>query len=153
MYRKMILCSAFPTLVGLGLLAATAVSAHGFFWGMGGMGIMGGVNSDQYATNLQTMFQNEASALGISVDDVKNGWAEGKSIAQIAQEHGITEDQLQQKMKDARLNALKSNLQTLVSKGVITQAQTDQRLQFMQNKSQNMGKRGGRGMHGMGFWF
>lgn len=113
MRYKLLAYAALPVL-GLGLLGMNVTSAHGF-------GFFGNSQSpDQIAQNQQVMFQNKADILGISVDDVKDGWAAGKSILQIAQEHGITQEQLQQKMKDAQAAAMKSKLQTLADKGVIT---------------------------------
>ena len=126
------------------LVIATAgvgiASAQGF-----GMFGFNNLTPDEIATRQQTKFQNEAQVLGISVDDVKNGWAKGENLSQIAQDHGITQDQLQQKMKDIRTQELKTRLQTLVDKGVITQAQADQRLNFMNTQTQN-----GMGMMGRG---
>src|SRR6185369_5881715 len=99
------------------------------------------------ASRQTTMFQNEAQLLGINVDEVKVGWAEGKTLIQIAEAHGITSDQLKQKMKDAQMNQIKSQLATLVSKGVITQAQADSRLSVM-HKFMEQGKgRLGKGFH------
>lgn len=102
---------------------------------------------DQIATNQQERFQNEANLLGVSVDEIKNAWAQGKNLQQLATEKGITETQLQQKLSEQRQQQMKSNLQTLVDKGVITQAQADLRLQYMQNNTQNRGKGRGMGMH------
>jgi hypothetical protein len=124
---------------GFGLLGASIASAHGLFGTT--------LTPDQIATRQQTMFQNEATLLGLSIDDVKSAWAQGKTLQQLATDHGITADQLQQKMKDARAAQLKTKLQTLVDKGIITQAQADQRLQFLQNAAQNM-KGGHMGMRG-----
>jgi hypothetical protein len=103
---------------------------------------------EQIVNRQQTMFQNEANMLGISIDDVKNGWAEGKSLLQIATDHGITKEQLQQKMKDAQTAQFKSQLDTLVSSGIITQAQADKRMAFIsaQVANGNMHKEFGRGM-------
>jgi ribosomal protein L19E len=58
---------------------------------------------------------------------------------------------LQQKIKDARLAQIKTQLQALVDKGVITQSQADKRLATVQAKKANvkgykMGKRHGHGM-------
>jgi len=149
MKNKLLIYAIFPV-IGLGLLGYGAASAHGF--GMfGGFGGLSNLTPDQIATRQQTMFQNEANLLGISIDGVKNGWADGKSLVQIAADHGITRDQLQQKMKDAQTAQLKSQLQTLVDKGIITQAQADKRLQFI-NQQVTSGKfhRGfGRGMMGI----
>lgn len=143
---KIVAYSAIP-LIGLAMLSANIASAHGF----DGFGSMFGFNFDssltpaQVATDMQSQFQSEATLLGISVDDVKAGWAEGKTLAQIAAAHNITEAQLQQKLKDQRLSEIKASLQNLVSSGVITQAQADSRLSFMEN-----GKIGMHGRRGMG---
>jgi hypothetical protein len=60
-------------------------------------------------------------------------------------------------MQAARTAEMKTQLQNLVTKGVITQAQADKRLATMQTKSANKkdSKRGGHGMKGMmgGFGF
>lgn len=78
---KIVAYSAIP-LVGLAMLSANIASAHGFdgFGGAFGMGRFGSSNSAELASNLQTKFQNEANLLGISVDDVKAGWAAGKPL-------------------------------------------------------------------------
>lgn len=148
MKHKWLAYAALPVL-GVGLASAGMASAHGF--GFGFMG-MSNVTPDQIASNQVAAFQNIANLLGLSVDDVKNGWAQGKSISQIAQDHGITLDQLKQKMKDAQTAKMKILLKTLVEKGVITQAQADQRLQFLQNMQTTTGGKGrmGRGFRG---WF
>jgi hypothetical protein len=131
--KKMLFYALIPIL-GLSLFGATYASAHGMF-GFGGFG--SNLTPDQIATNHQTMFQNEADLLGISVDEVKTAWSQGKSLQQLATDKGITAAQLQQKMKDQQLNNLKTQLQTLVDKGIITQAQSDARLQFMQTQINN----------------
>lgn len=148
---KIVAYSAIP-LVGIAMLSANIASAHGFdgFGGMLGMSSNAGGNSAEFASNLQTRFQNEANFLGISVDDIKAGWAEGKTIEEIAKEHNITADQLQQKFKDQRLANMKTNLQSLVSAGVITQAQADSRLSFMQsNIDKGFAGKPGKGMKSM----
>jgi hypothetical protein len=139
-----------PTAVSVGILGASMVSAHGF----GGFGFGANATPDQIAERQQEMFQNEANMLGISVDAIKAGWAKGESLQQIASDNGITSDQLQAKMKDAAQSRLKSSLQALVDKGVITQAQADARLQFMQTKMQNASTNAnhmGHRFHGFGF--
>ena len=90
--------------------------------------------------------------LGISVDDVKNAWAKGETLQQLAQDHGITQDQLRQKLQDQQKTELQAHLQTLVDQGVITQDQMNQRLQFMEN-NQGRGFGFGRHMRGMGMMF
>ena len=138
--RLLAYAAAAIPVVGAGLVGLNIASAHGLgFFGSGSL------TPDQIAVQHQTMFQNEADLLGISVDEIKNGWAQGKTIAEIAQEHGITQDQLQQKIKDARTSQIKSQLQTLVDKGIITQAQADQRIQFVQNNQNGQNRKLGRG--------
>jgi hypothetical protein len=146
MKRKYLTYAILPVF-GLALLAGPA-SASAMGWGW--FGGFGKTDPDTIASRMQTVFQDQANLLGISVDEVKNCWAQGKSIWQCAQDHGITQDQLQQKIKDARLAQLKSQMQTLVDKGIITQKQADQRLQWMQNKTQNAKGHGFRGMRGWG---
>lgn len=146
MKNKLLLYAIFPV-IGLGLLGFNAANAHGLFGGFGGVANM---TPDQIVDRQQNMFQNEANLLGISVDDIKNGWAEGKTLLQIAQDRGITKEVLQQKMEDAQTAQLKSQLQTLVDKGVITQAQADKRMQFV-NQQFSTGKYHKGFFRGMGF--
>jgi hypothetical protein len=82
---------------------------------------------------------------------VKQGWAEGKTIPEIAEANGISKDALQTKMKAAHTEALTTHLQTLVSKGIITQAQADARLKAMTSSDQKPGRGRGHGM--MRGWF
>lgn len=143
MKNKLLIYAIFPML-GLGILGANMASAHGLFGGFGGISNM--MTPDQIVTRQQDMFQSEAALLGISVDEVKNGWAEGKNLIQMAEEHGITREQLQQKMRDSQITQLKTHLQVLVDKGVITQEQADKRVQFMEQ--QLLKGKFGRGMLG-----
>lgn len=137
---KLLAYAIIPT-IGLGFLGMNVASAHGFFGGFGNI-----ATPDQIASRQQNMFQNEAQLLGVSIDEVKNAWAQGKTILQIAQDHGITKEQLQQKIKDSRTQELKTQLQTLVDKGVITQEQADQRMQFI--TAQIAGGTSGMGLFG-----
>ena len=130
-----------PAILGLSLVGAQAVSAHGF---------MGWRNAspEEIVSRQQTMFQDQANLLGISVDEVKQAWAEGKSLKELAEEKGLTAEQLQVKMKDLHRQAMKTQLQTLVDKGVITQSQADSRLKIMENQGAER-----KGHMGMGFGF
>jgi hypothetical protein len=141
--KRRLIMYAFLPVVGISLLGAGVASAHGFgFGGFGGFGMGPTLSADEIATRQQSEFDNQAALLGISVDDIKAGWAEGKSLDEIATAHGITKDQLAQKMKDARTAQMKTQLQALVVKGVITQAQADSRLTAMANMKVRMGKGG-----------
>ena len=150
MRKKTLLYALIPMVAGAVLLGANFASARGAF---GGFGFGGGLAAtpDEMATRHQAMFQEQANLLGVSVDDVKNAWAQGKNIWDLAKEKGISQEQLQQKMKDARVAQMKTQLQVLVDKGVITQAQADQRLKFMQDMPNKAGKaKGPRGHMGFG---
>lgn len=149
MHKKIFIYSIIPVL-GLVLFSAQPVSAHGMGGGMGMLGGFGLGNPDQIATAQQTMFQKEADLLGVSLDDVKNAWAEGKSMAQLAKEKGITQQQLQDKMNQSRTSQIKAQIQSLVDKGIITQDQANKRLQFVQTKSTGKYGKTSRFFHGMG---
>lgn len=148
--KSKLLAYALIPAIGLGILGFNAASAHGLF--SNGFGFGSTATPQEIADSQQNMFRSEATLLGIGVEDVKNAWAEGKSLSQLAQEKGITATQLQQKMKDMMTEQLKTQLKTLVDKGIISQEQADKRLQFMQDKiSKNKnGKRFLKGFHGYG---
>ena len=93
------------------------------------------------------MFQNEATILGISVDDVKAAWAQGKTFQEIITEKGLNQADITTRMKTQRDAQMKAQLQTLVDKGIITRAQADQRLTFMQNRPTKGGMGRGMRMH------
>lgn len=145
MKKKLIAIAAVPVL-GLGLLGASVASAHGWFTN---------ATPEEIATHQQDMFQHQADLLGVSVDVIKDGWANGKTLRQIAEENGITVDQLQQKMQVERQDQMRSHLQTLVDQGVVTQAQADTRLKLLETKDNQFEGRGmmmHRGHMDMG-WF
>ena len=145
MIKHKIIAYAVLPILGLSILGPGVASAMGFGW------FSGSVDPDKTATRFQNMFQNQAQLLGISVDEVKTAWSDGKTIKQIMDERGITQEQVQARMKEAQLAQLNSQLKALVDKGIITQAQADKRLQAMQNQIQNgKGRKGGMGMF-MGF--
>ncbi len=144
---------AVPAL-GLSLLGMSAASAHGL--GFGGMGMMGAnFSADDFATRQNTMFQSQATLLGISVDEVKAAWASGKTMQALAKEKGISETDIQKRLADARTAQMTAQFKALVDKGVITQAQADQRIAFMKTQESNnpKSKKMNRGLRGMGFGF
>lgn len=140
--KKMAAYVIVPAL-GLAALVGTGVaSAHGPF---GGFGV---AMSDEAVARHEEMFQSQAKILGISLAAVKNAWAEGMSLQDLAEANGVTKEQFQQKMKEARLAQMKEHLKALVDKGVITQAQADKRIQVMESSTTKGGMgRAGRGMH------
>lgn len=134
---------AVPALA-LTLFGANAVSAHGL-WGKN-------ISPEEVAAHHQTMFENQANLLGVEVSEVKAAWAEGKNMKELALEKGISEADLKAKMQAQMKKQHEERLQALVSAGVITQAQADQRLKFMEEKKSQMKEKGPRGM-GMGHRF
>lgn len=103
-----------------------------------------------FVTRFTQMFENQASLIGASPDEVKQAWAEGKSLQDLAAEKGISSDDLKAKMQAQRLEKEKSMLDSLVSAGVITQAQADTRLAAIQNGTVHggFGEFGHPGPHG-----
>ena len=101
-------------------------------------GMLGGARSDgQYGPMHEYMEEAMAKALGISQADLETALASGKTMWQVAEEKGLTLEQFQKVMLDARQEAFKQ----MVADGVITQVQAD----WMLSRMQNMGGRGGQG--------
>jgi hypothetical protein len=126
----------------LGILGLTAVSIAS----VSAMSFGPTASPDEIATRQTTVFQEQASLIGVSVDEVKTVWAQGKDLKTLAAEKGITADQLKTKMQTSRLEQMKATLATLVTKGVITQAQADSRIAYMSTQTTTKGK----GRHGHG---
>jgi hypothetical protein len=132
--KKKIILSSLAVIGFAGLAGISFASAHGGFGWLGGR-----FDPEKFAEGQQTMFARQAEMLGIDVNKVKDYWAEGKSFKEIADAENITVEQLQEKMKQAREEDMKAQLQTLVEKGIITQEQADARLKVMEEKIVNGG--------------
>lgn len=123
--------------------AQNPVTVNGFA-GPYGPGMMAGpVNGDggwmfDYHDQMITAL---ASALGMSVDDLNKEFQSGKTLAQIAEEKGISADKLQ----EAMLKAQGDVMAQAVKDGKLTQAQADQMLEWMK---QNPGMGWGFGFAG-----
>ena len=140
--------AAVITGVALAAVSGSAVLAHGWGFGLGS-----NATPEEIAQQQTERFQQEAALLGTSVDEVKNAWAQGQTLEELANAKGITDEQLQAKMQAARKTEMAARLKTLVEKGVITQAQADQRLKVMEERvtsGEGLGKGMGGGMRGMG---
>ncbi len=109
---------------------------------MGG-GMMGGwrangAQAGSYGPMHDYMEEAFAEALGMSEADVEAALASGKTMWQLAEEKGMTFEEFQKVMTDARSEALKK----MVEDGTITQEQAD----WMLNRMGRMGGRfGGQG--------
>jgi len=132
--------------LGLMLAGAGVASAHGF----GGNFMGQKIDPDKLVEMEQTRFEQGAELLGISVDQFKAKWAEGKNLKEIASDLGIDEATIQTKMKAQREQEMQDRLSTLVEKGVITQAQADQRLTFMKSHEPGSGAGFGKGQDRQG---
>jgi len=147
MKKKILLYAAVPMLA-LAAFGASSASAHSF------LSFMNNATPQEIAQKQKAMFNEQATMLGVSVDEIKNAWTQGKTLQELAVEKGISQEQLKQKMNDTRTQQMTTHLQVLVSQGEITQAQADQRLQILKQQMQNAnGKKGkglGRGFGGMG---
>lgn len=145
--RKKILFYSLIVMAALGIFTSAASAMGGGWFGMGQ-----NLDPDKLAEIQTARFAHQAEVLGVSVDQVKNYWAEGKDMQDIIKELNLDQTAIQAKIKDTRLSNMKSELQSLVGKGVITQDQADKRLEFM-SQNNNLGPGGmmgrGRGMHGM----
>jgi len=145
MKNKIFVYSVAALIFSFSIVGASIASAHGMFGGFSD------ISPDELATRQQARFQGEAQILGVGVDEIKDAWAQGKSLKDLALEKGISKEQIQTRMKEAWTQKIQSQLKSLVDKGVISQAQADKRLQTMQNMSLKnkgrMGKRMFRGFH------
>ncbi len=110
------------------LLGVGTASAHGWFGGFSN------ATPEEIAQRQQTMFQNQADLLGINADVIKNGWADGKTIPEIAEGQGISADQLRERMEAARKERMQEELQAMVDNGIITQEQADKRFKVMEER-------------------
>src|SRR5512145_1791702 len=101
MSKKKMLAYALIPMLGLGLLAAGSASAHGMFSGFGLFS--GSVTPDEIAERQTQMFEHQASILGLSAAEVKAAWAEGKSMQELMEEKGISEETVKTRLKEQRL--------------------------------------------------
>ncbi len=143
MKNKILVYGMLPVLA-FGLLGSGVAYAQG--WGM-----WQNASPEDIASRQQTMFEHQAETLGVSVDQIKSAWAQGKNVRDLATELGITDEQLQEKMRTERQTQMQERLQTLVSQGVITQDQANKRLAYTNGQIQNGGGRFGKGLGGGGF--
>jgi len=144
MKHRYLAAAASASVIAFTLLAAGIASAHG--WG-------GAFDPQESADRHAAMFEEQATLLGVSADVVKDAWSQGKSLQDLATEKGVSQEELRSRRDARRRERMKAELQALVDKGVVTQAQADARLETM-SKLPALGKsrRGGMMPHGgMGF--
>lgn len=97
--------------------------------------------------NLSARFENEAKILGMTTEEVKNAWAEGKSIFDLAAEKGISTTTINAKMTEARDLEIKTKMNALVASGVLTEAQADKRIATMKKLGESKAAKKGSKHH------
>ncbi len=116
-------------------------------WGSGKMGpggMHGQYDSDQLNPMHDYMEAAFAQALGVTEEELQSAREAGKTVWQLAEEKGLTVEEFQAKMLEARQSAI----QAMVADGIMTQEQADWMLSRMQG---NWGEGGysGSGCPGM----
>ena len=107
---------------------------------------MGQRGTDQFGPMHEYMEDALAEALGVKVEDIEAAYAEGKTMWQFAEEQGLSVEEFQKVMLEARETAITK----MVADGVITNEQGEWMLSRMQN---NFGQGGLGGCPGMGGGF
>lgn len=105
---------------------------NGYGYGPGGMMGRGGIRLQRGASIMHDyMIAAFAKDVGLTVDQVDTRLANGETLKQIAEAQGFTGDKLTSLATQVRQDAMNQ----AVADGVITQAQADSMLQFMENYS------------------
>ncbi len=120
------------------LLFAGSTSAYAYSMGNG--------NGNGQGVGYTQMLTEKARILKTSVADLTAKLASGKSFYQIATEKGISTDSMHEQMEAFQ----KTRLQAEVKAGTITQAQMNERLEWMESRQKNCGNNTPRGGMGRG---
>lgn len=85
-----------------------------------------------------------ASILGMEISALEQAHKEGKTLAEIAEEKGITQEVFREKMQEKHI----AHLAELVKNGTITQEQMDAKIAHMEEREakEKVRPQGGRGM-------
>jgi hypothetical protein len=121
--RKKILFLAL--ILGLLVMAgANSALARGWFWNESNL------DPEELANKHQEIFLEKANLLGITPEEMKEYWAQGQGLREIASEIGLNSEDLWAKMQEKRENQMKERINVLVEKGIISQEQAEKRLSF-----------------------
>jgi GTP-binding protein EngB required for normal cell division len=145
--KKQIMTLGAAAILAGGMLSSTTF-AHGMGGGRGMGGMMGGT-PEQQTEMVQKHLNQMVSVFGITLDQAKTYWADDKNIHEIAKERGMSDTDLKTKMDALREAEMKTGLQNLVSKGLITQTQADTKLAKMKARMTEMKNKVGQKMGGM----
>lgn len=106
MKNKKLLAYVFLPALALGLAGTGVASAQGM-----GMGLKN-IDPKEAASHLEERFAHQAEVFGLNVSDVKEAWADGKTIKELAEEKGIDLEAVKTKMKAERKEQMKEHLQS-----------------------------------------
>jgi hypothetical protein len=115
------------SVVAIMLITTGTAYARGWFWT--------NESPEDITARHQAMFKHKAELFGISAEEMKDAWSEGKRMFQIAEEYGLNKEEIMEKMAEDRRVNLQERLRVLVENDIISQEQANQRMEVMQNKS------------------
>lgn len=115
-----IILAVLPVLL-VSVLALSFVSAHGWF----------GMLEDG-TEHKGMMFEQKAALLGMSIEEMKDMWTEGKNFHEMKEESGFVKGEFKMHMKEGMEERMAEHLQSLIDQGLITQEQADQKSEFME---------------------
>ena len=92
------------------------------------------IDPERMIDKKEKMFQNKANLLGISIEQMKEYWSEGKNIGEIATEMDINEEELRVKIQESHKERMTEHLNFLVENGKITQEQADAKFTYIQER-------------------
>lgn len=116
------------------LIGASVASANGFL---------------HRGEGKEAMFEHKASVLGLTVDELKAKLSEKKGFRWIAEEEGVTFEQMLEKKKEAMLENAEEYLNKMIEAGKINQEEADNILQEKEEWFDNFkGKSHGKGFFG-----
>lgn len=134
--KKKILAFVTFSLLIFSVLRANFVQAKVFSFGH--FGEIRNFNLDDWPQRIEKMFEYWAKILGVNIEKIKNYWAEGKTIKEIMEAEKIKKEEVRKRLIELRLENLKTQLQKLVEKGIITQEQAERRLEFMKKQMEKI---------------
>lgn len=122
----------YLALILLSVFILTAQPALAF-WGWE-RGLKVGFDFEKATEKIQLMFERWARILGISIEKIKEYWAEGLNPKEIMEKEGIDKNKVKENIKGWKTEQLREFLQRLVDKGIITREQMEKRLQIEQQR-------------------
>lgn len=123
---------SFVALIAVVLIGIGSASAQG----IGGKGVFGRSHTPEEQGQV---FAEKAEVLGITVDQFKEYWVDGKNIKDILSDMGIDEDEWRESMQEYRKTKMEEHLQELVATGIINQEQADKRVESMEERRNGLG--------------